>query len=456
MSPRHFSIPYLSDNSVYFNRIRKMAWPVWLDSGKPSQIRGRYDIISAAPQSTLTAWNDRTVWRHKDCSEVSFDDFWAALKAALDHNPVINNCGLPFSGGAIGYIGYDVGRQIETLDDSINDDINAPLAQLGLYQWALVCDHDKRITIVSFCDGFDESAQQEILSALQQSRPEPLGHLTVNAQLNNTSHSDYMHALSKIHDYILAGDCYQVNYAQRFDLPYNGDPLTGYLKLRQALPSQYSAYIETPETTVLSLSPECYLKVNDFGEVTTKPIKGTIVRGKDAQEDQQLSQQLLNSDKDRAENLMIVDLLRNDLSKSCIPHSVTTPKLFNLESYANVHHLVSTVTGRLDSSTSVVDLIRNCFPGGSITGAPKIRSMQIIEELEKSRRSIYCGSIGYIGYDGQADLNIAIRSLQFTDDMIHCWGGGGIVADSDANKEYQETLDKVAILTSTLTRHFGE
>lgn len=431
-----------------------MPWPVWLDSGKPIQARGRYDIISAAPDSTLTAWPDKTVWRHKDSTEESFTDFWTALKAALA--PIAAPSALPFNGGAMGYIGYDIGRQIEGLPNSIADDIEAPLAQLGIYHWALISDHQEKTATVTFGSDVDEQARAQILADLNRQQHTTTPHLRVSQQSNNTSYDTYVDALSRIHDYILAGDCYQVNYAQRFDLAYSGDPLAAYLKLRSVLPSQYSAYLETPETTVLSLSPECYLNVNADGNVTTKPIKGTVARGHNDKHDQQLAQQLLNSDKDRAENLMIVDLLRNDLSKSCLPHSVSTPKLFDLESYANVHHLVSTVTGKIESSAVLVDLIRDCFPGGSITGAPKVRAMEIIEELEQSRRSIYCGSIGYIGFDGQADLNIAIRSLQFTDDMIHCWGGGGIVADSNPDAEYQETLHKVSILTSTLTQHFSD
>lgn len=458
MSQRQFSVPYFSDNSVYFSKIRDLPWPIWLDSGKPAQASGRYDIISAAPESTLTAWPNRTLWQC-DCDERSFDDFWLALKVALrDKLPApaqAKDTALPFNGGAMGYIGYDIGRQIERLDNSIDDDIGAPLAQLGIYRWALICDHLTKSATVNFCEGFDDRKREQILSALRQQDCAAAQPLSVHGQTNNTNYQDYIEALGRVHNYILAGDCYQVNYAQRFDLPYEGDPFAGYLKLRQVLPSQYSAYLETPETTVLSLSPECYLNVTDSGEVTTKPIKGTIARGNTPEQDERLARQLVQSEKDRAENLMIVDLLRNDLSKSCLPHSVSTPKLFELESYANVHHLVSTVVGKIESPDVLINLIRNCFPGGSITGAPKIRAMEIIEELEQSRRSIYCGSIGYIGFDGQTDLNIAIRSLQFNNGMIHCWGGGGIVADSDPAAEYQETLHKVSILTETLSEHFG-
>jgi len=195
----------------------------------------------------------------------------------------------------------------------------------------------------------------------------------------------------------------------------------------------------------LSSSPERFLKVNNE-IVETKPIKGTIRRGTYANEDKALAEQLLESEKDRAENLMIVDLMRNDISKNCATGSVAVPKLFALESYATVHHLVSTVTGRLKNDRQALDLLRGCFPGGSITGAPKLRAMEIIEELEPHRRNVYCGSLGYIGYDGNMDSNIAIRTLVYHKDKVYCWAGGGIVADSKVDSEYQECFEKAAAM----------
>ena len=253
--------------------------------------------------------------------------------------------------------------------------------------------------------------------------------------------AQYAEAFARVQDYIHAGDCYQINLAQRFSSRYQGDPLSAYCALRERSPTPFSAYLEMAGGTLLSLSPERFIEVQN-GRVETRPIKGTRPRGSSPQQDQALAEELQRCEKDRAENLMIVDLLRNDLGRSCEPGSIRVPELFSLESYPNVHHLVSSITGRLRSDSDTIDLLMRAFPGGSITGAPKIRAMQIIEELEPVRRSLYCGSVGYLGCEGQMDFNIAIRSLVCHEGSIYCWGGGGVVADSELDAEYQETLQK--------------
>ncbi|MGQ0522272.1 MAG: aminodeoxychorismate synthase component I, partial [Betaproteobacteria bacterium] len=252
-----------------------------------------------------------------------------------------------------------------------------------------------------------------------------------------------------IHEYIRNGDCYQVNLAQRFSAEAAGVPWLAYQALRILNPAPYSAYLDTPYVQVLCASPERFLKVED-GRVETRPIKGTRPRAGHPRLDAELIEALRRSDKDRAENVMIVDLLRNDLSKNCAAGSVRVPRLFEVESFATVHHLVSTVTGELAPGRDALDLLRGCFPGGSITGAPKLRAMQIIEELEPNRRGVYCGAIGYIGFDGNMDLNIAIRTLIFSRGVIRFYAGGGIVADSREEAEYQETFDKAAAMLRLL------
>ncbi len=258
-----------------------------------------------------------------------------------------------------------------------------------------------------------------------------------------------------VQKYLLEGDCYQVNLAQRFAAQASGDAYAAYLELRQSSPAPYSAFLDWPQAQILCASPERFLQVRQ-GRVETKPIKGTRARSDDAVEDARLAEELRHHPKDRAENLMIVDLLRNDLGKSCEPGSVRAPKLFEVESFANVHHLVSTVEGKLQSGRDALDVLRDCFPGGSITGAPKQRAMEIIEQLEPNRRGIYCGAIGYIGHDGNMDTNIAIRTLVYSEDSIRCWAGGGIVADSQCEAEYQETLDKVSAILELLQRFGGK
>ncbi|NLW05695.1 MAG: aminodeoxychorismate synthase component I, partial [Pseudomonadaceae bacterium] len=253
---------------------------------------------------------------------------------------------------------------------------------------------------------------------------------------------------------LASGDCYQVNLAQRFTASYQGDLYQAWQLLRQQIAAPFSAFMDFGDATILSLSPERFLQATAKGEVETKPIKGTRPRGKTQQEDQQLAEALLNSKKDQAENLMIVDLLRNDLGRVCQPGSIQVPNLFTLESYTNVHHLVSRITGQLAKGKDSLDLLKASFPGGSITGAPKLRAMQIIDQLEPCQRSVYCGSIGYFDRRGGIDFNIAIRTFIAYQGQLHISAGGGLVADSNGAQEYQETLDKVSRLIRCLEPNF--
>jgi para-aminobenzoate synthetase component 1 len=257
----------------------------------------------------------------------------------------------------------------------------------------------------------------------------------------NLDFSAYAQAFNTVQDFIRAGDCYQINLAMRFAAPCAGHPWPLYQALRKRNPAPYAGWLNFPFAQVLSSSPECFLKL-EAGKATSRPIKGTRPRGQDAEADARLAEELAASPKDRAENLMIVDLLRNDLGKVCEPGSIQVPDLFQVERFATVHHLVSTVTGRLARGRGAVDLLAAAFPGGSITGAPKRRAMEIIESLEPHRRGVYCGAIGYIGFDGDMELNIAIRTLVCSHGEIRYWAGGGLVADSNVGAEYQECLDK--------------
>jgi para-aminobenzoate synthetase component 1 len=260
----------------------------------------------------------------------------------------------------------------------------------------------------------------------------------------------YKSKIKKILSYIKKGDCYQVNLAQRFSLGYEGDEYSMYEILNSSFASPYSAYMNYPFGKILSFSPERFLSIQN-NIVETKPIKGTRTRSKDPEIDKINIHELKTSDKDRAENLMIVDLLRNDLGINCKNGSIKVDKLFEIETFANVHHLVSTITGEVDEASSIYNLIKDAFPGGSITGAPKLRSMQIIDELEPNNRSVYCGSIGYISFDEKVDLNISIRTMLAVDNNLYFWGGGGIVADSDVKSEYNETISKVKPLLDTFS-----
>jgi para-aminobenzoate synthetase component 1 len=256
------------------------------------------------------------------------------------------------------------------------------------------------------------------------------------------THRGYVDAVSRVREYIFAGDIFQANLSQRLEAPLRESPWSLYRRLRVQNRAPFAAYLDFPEAVVISASPERFLLVNEHGQVETRPIKGTRPRGLGPEHDAALGVALTASAKDRAENLMIVDLMRNDLSRVCSPGTVKVPELFALERYATVHHLVSTVVGTLAPGADALDLLRAAFPGGSITGAPKIRAMEIIAELEPSPRGVYCGSIGYWSVTGALDMNIAIRTAVVQGGRVYFSAGGGIVADSDPEQEYRETLDK--------------
>jgi para-aminobenzoate synthetase component 1 len=429
---------------------------VLLDSGGHHLTQSRYDIIAAEPHTTLVTRGNLTEIRG-DAIELSRDDPLALLRRVLASDPA-SACDLPFAGGALGYFSYDLGRRFERLPVLAQIDEKMPEMAVGLYDWAVVVDHlDKRSWLVSHGRQSDTRARWDEL-VVRFSTP-PVERARVPFRINlpvasNLSREQYAAAYRRVIDYVHAGDCYQVNLAQRFAAPASGDPWLAYQALRVLSPAPYAAYLNTPQGQILSGSPERFLKV-DGRNVETRPIKGTRPRAGHPRVDAELATQLKASEKDRAENVMIVDLLRNDLSKNCEPGSVRVPKLFEVESFATVHHLVSTVTGTLRQERDALDLLRGCFPGGSITGAPKVRAMQIIEELEPHRRGVYCGAIGYIGHDGNMDLNIAIRTLVYSGGAIRFWAGGGIVADSRFEDEYQETFDKAAAMLKLLQQTAG-
>jgi para-aminobenzoate synthetase component 1 len=351
----------------------------------------------------------------------------------------------------IGYLSYDFGRHLENLPSRALDDLHLPDARFGLYAWALISDHQQATSQLVFHPTLADSERQRLIELFTQPTADATEPFSLQAPMHaDLSAEQYRQAIERIQQYIQAGDCYQVNFAQRFRAPCQGDPWTAYCALRLACPTPFSGFQSLPDGgAVLSLSPERFVKVSER-LVETRPIKGTRPRGLTPAEDAANAAELLASPKDRAENLMIVDLLRNDLGRTCRTGSVRVPELFSLESYPNVHHLVSSVTGELADDRDALDLIAGSFPGGSITGAPKIRSMQIIDELEPTRRGLYCGSLLYLDVRGEMDSSIAIRSLLVKDGQVCCWGGGGIVADSEWQAEYQESITKVKVLLDTL------
>lgn len=436
---------YSRNSAVLFDRIAAEPWSIFLDSGYPFIDRGRYDIMSARPYETLTTRGEDTLIATAGGERHAPEDPFFLLKQRLGERRV-NLPGFPFFGGALGYFSYDLGRRAEHLPQLARDDLDMPDMAVGLYDWAVIVDHHRRRTWLVMADD-RAAADWEALQALfADANSVSLPRYAVRSPLTrHTSREEYAAAFDRIKRYIRDGDCYQVNLAQRFSVEVEGDPWPVYQQLRKSNPAPFSCFFRLERGSVLSSSPERFIAV-DHGQVETRPIKGTARRSAYAYEDKALAAQLLESGKDRAENLMIVDLLRNDIGKNCEVGSVAVPELFALESFATVHHLVSTVTGRLARDKHALDLLRGAFPGGSITGAPKLRAMEIIEELEAFRRSVYCGSIGYVGFDGNMDVNIAIRTLAHQDGRICFWAGGGIVADSELDSEYQECFEKAAAI----------
>ncbi|MEN8171190.1 MAG: aminodeoxychorismate synthase component I [Pseudomonadota bacterium] len=448
--PLQHQLPYSKDCSRLFAVVSNEPWAMLLDSCGLGGELGRYDIIVARPHTTLITRGDSTeIYRHGSTTS-SIDDPFTLLRQYLATDAVTNDLALPFCGGAVGYFGYDLSRRIENIDALAKDDLAIPEMVVGIYDWALVCDHqEQRCQLLS--QGHDAATHTlwpQLVSMFEAatagSFPAPDAPFSACGEVSaNMTRDDYCAGFSRIQHYLEEGDCYQVNLAQRFSAAVSGSPWSGYLKLRSNNPAPFGAYLNTPFGQILSSSPERFLRLKGK-QVETRPIKGTRPRCRDAIEDQAMVEQLTKSSKDRAENLMIVDLLRNDLGKCCRPGTIRVPQLFNVEHYATVHHLVSVIEGELEQGKDALTLLRSCFPGGSITGAPKLRAMEIIEELEPQRRGVYCGSIGYIGYDGNMDSNIAIRTALHQNGMFHFSAGGGIVRDSVCEDEYQECHDKAS------------
>lgn len=451
-------IAYQQDSAQLFAGLRDLPEAIWLDSGKPRSLQGCFDIISACPDHVLETKGAVTKVFGDNGSHSSHEDPFQLAMQLLEPMLDIEPCAdIPFVGGLLGYFGYDLGRRVVDIPSTAATVADLPDMRVGRYLWSLVVNHQARRSQLFFHPLCPESLETDIsarLSNLASGNESQRQTFKLCSPFKPTlAKDDYRQSIATIKDYIASGDCYQTNFTQHLSAPYQGDLWQAYLALREATPAPYGAFWQWSDQALLSVSPERFIKTtaeNEQISVETKPIKGTMLRGSTVEQDQDNAIQLVNSSKDRAENLMIVDLLRNDLGKNCVPGSIRVPKLFSLESFPNVHHLVSTVNGVLRSDRSALDLLRDSFPGGSITGAPKKRAMEIIEQLEPVRRSVYCGSIGYISASNRMDTNIAIRTLVADGTSIHCWGGGGIVADSEADAEFEESMNKIRALLNCL------
>jgi para-aminobenzoate synthetase component I len=423
----------------------------FLDSAARHEALGRYSYVTCDPFSTYTVADGQA-----SCGGKALEgDPWQALRTLLAAYPQEHRSDLPpFQGGVAGFFAYDLNRTLERLSPPAIAGQGLPQSILHFYDVVVTYDHrDDRCWIVStgwpeqdFARRSERARRRADELALLLARPElprndPCS--TVGVWHSNFTSEHYFAAVQRVIDLILAGDVFQTNIAQRFSakLTTSFDPLAFYCRLRSLNPAPFAALLRYGKLTVASSSPERFLKL-DGRQVETRPIKGTIARSADLGEDQRRAEFLCASEKNRAENIMIVDLLRSDLSRVCAAHSVDVAALCDLESYASVHHLVSVITGTLTRDHDAVTLLRACFPSGSVTGAPKVRSMEVIAEIECVAREAYCGAIGFIGFNGCMDTNVAIRTVTIDDGLAVFHVGGGITAMSEPVSEYEETLAK--------------
>lgn len=447
-------LPYNLTTPEWFARVRHLPQPMLLSSGTSLHPAARFDIVVADPLLVLRTRKGLTRINKADGTmlESGDEDPFALLAQYCPLQPGAVIDGLPFTGGVVAWFGYELLHRNNRIAAHGSASLTLPDMLAGLYDWAVVIDHQRRQSfLVLSCI---ESSRADCIRKLLAAQPAPSSAVSAPFRLlspfrSNFSRDEYLQRFHRIIDYIHAGDCYQVNLAQCFTARCEGDGFVAFQHLQTHANAPFAAYLEDGHHSVLSFSPERFIKVENQ-VVTTQPIKGTRPRSADPLQDQRNRQELETSNKDKAENLMIVDLLRNDLGRVCSFGSVSVEALFELQSFTNVHHLVSTIKGRLQQPQDVFRLLSACFPGGSITGTPKLRAMQIINELETMPRSVYCGVIAWIDHSGNMDSNIAIRTLVRDRDHIHCWGGGGIVADSVGSEEYQETLDKISMLINNL------
>ncbi|MBC2725909.1 aminodeoxychorismate synthase component I [Desulfosporosinus sp.] len=468
VKPLSISIPpYL-----LFRAFKEDPSPFFLDSGKGYKELGAYSYLGSSPFLEATAYPGQleVIWPNRsqhDLTPLKRSECLNFLNKAY-HKYHVPQAPFPFSGGAVGFLSYDLKNELETLPKIASNDLNLPLWRFAWYDGIVIYDHAQGNYWITACgieeDGtcHPELAHERIeriektlysyveehpdIEAIVDTMSTP-PHSTIEPSVTK---EEYLADLQRVIDYIYAGDIYQANLTQRFSLDWEGDAWNLYSQLHRQNPAPFAAFLPYSDFQVLCSSPERFIRIQSDGKIETLPIKGTRPRGESPSADQQQAVELQNSPKDRAELTMIIDLERNDLGRICEFGTVKVPDLIRLEKYPTVWHLVSTVTGQLLPSLEPSDILKAVFPGGSITGAPKIRAMEIIEELEPHSRGLYTGSIGYMGFDGAWDLNIVIRTILLKDGKAFIHAGGGIVADSKPVDEYNETLDKAKALFRVL------
>ena len=448
-------------------RLAHLPHLLFLDSAEDHPDRGRYSYVTADPAEWLLSSDGIGL----DDSRYGFGWPPAGFSRRLRERPQLTVFGLPpFQGGLAGLFGYELYRSLESIPNTSHDEFRSPAFAAGIYDWVISFDNATRQAWVvssgrSQIDRGNRRRERreriqavvELLKTTPTGEASSLPDIAVQSAIlatqfplpghpgvtSNFTRAGYEAAVRRAVEYVHAGDIFQVNLSQRLLAPLTEHPLDLYARLRRLNPAPFGGYFDAGEFQILSASPERFLKVT-AGEVETRPIKGTRPRGRTPAEDTAIVAELVASPKDRAENVMIVDLLRNDIGKACVYGSVTVPKVCEPEAFRFVHHLVSEVRGKLKPNVGPLDLLEGAFPGGSVTGAPKVRAMEIIAELEPTARGPYCGCLGFVGFDGAMDTNILIRTFTAGRGWVQFPVGGGIVADSDPAREYDETLHKAA------------
>ncbi len=451
-------LPFIEDSGVYLQLIAGLPSPIALESGPSVAADSRYSIFAAQPVESIAigSVDPESATSHMDLGDLVIKIRRLHQKYFKSSEAIAKLPTLPFRGAVAGFLGYPQlnGR----------NELSIGSGFVGVYLWAIIVDQLDKTSRLAFHPSVSEETRLQLAALIgnglegRTGTAVELPSLSITEQFNpQTNLEKYTQSFDSIEEYIHSGDAYQVNLTQKFTAPCSGSPLSAYQLLRAISPGPFNAYLDFGHEALLCLSPERFLW-SAAGSLETKPIKGTRLRLKDPAADHRQKMALLKSEKDRAENLMIVDLLRNDLGKVSEIGTVQVTELFELRTFSNVHHLVTTITAKLAHAMDAMDAFGACFPGGSITGAPKLRAMEIIEELEVSHRGPYCGSVFYWDSAGQMDSNIAIRTLRWKrgtqespNDSIECWAGGGIVADSSCDEEYAECFHKIQNLLDALS-----
>ena len=469
--PRETRYPLIEEIDTFlspdeaFEVFKDRPFSFFLDGGMDPQRLGEYSFVGSDPFLLLRSRGREVTLSRNGVQHIVYGNPFDVLGGLLDtYRLDPGPSPMPLNGGAVGYFSYDLGRFVECLPAAAIDDLELPECYFGFYDVVLAFDNQRhKAYIVS--TGFPEMRESQRLERAQRRLEEVKERLDGASRASdamasppsteqvtltpNFTHDEYLRAVQKARQYIIDGDIFEVNLSQRFEGDLHMTPYELYRRLKHFNPAPFASYLGFDEVSVVSASPERFLRLRSDW-VETRPIKGTRPRGKTLEEDEALARELLSSEKDRAENMMIVDLERNDLGRVCRFGTVKVTELHMLEKSPTVYHLTSNVEGRLRPGVDRMDLLKATFPGGSITGAPKVRAMEIIDELEPTRRSVYTGSIGYLSFSGELDTNIVIRTFLIKDGRFYFQVGGAVVYDSNPEAEYQETLHKGRALVQAL------